>query len=166
MPESRPGVKKMPTVGHAHPNRAEASRRKACRARALGRVMGGLNAEKLVERLQLDLGWRWVVGLAPSDRAWSVNAFVSLVMSEEDLVDKLVKTGEQALGAAGRSSRVQLTTHFFGTERGTPRPAFVKACRKRARNTLARANSLNRYLLFVFFHCFFALSTPPPGTTT
>jgi hypothetical protein len=92
------------TFGHAHPNRAEASRRKACRARALGWVMGNLDAERLVERLQLDLGWRWVVGLAPSDRAWSVNAFVSLVMNEEDLVDKLVVTGEQALSAAGRSS--------------------------------------------------------------
>ena len=36
---------------------------------------------------------------------------------------------------------------------GMVSPAAFIAARKRARNTLARANSLNRYLPFFFFHC-------------
>jgi hypothetical protein len=66
--------------------------------------MGNLNTKNLIERLRLDLGWRWVVGLAPSDCAWSVNAFAGLVIGGEELVDKLVLAGQQSLSTAGRSS--------------------------------------------------------------
>ncbi|MBK8012123.1 MAG: hypothetical protein IPK13_12305 [Deltaproteobacteria bacterium] len=85
-------------LGPAQPNRAEACRRKACRAAALGRVMGSVDREKLVERLQLDLGWRWVVGLAPSDKVWSADVFGELVSGESDFIANLVAAAGGAIG--------------------------------------------------------------------
>lgn len=88
--------------GHAHPNRAETSRRKACRAAALGRVMGSLERGELIERLRLDLGWRWVVGLAPADRVWSPGVFGNLVSDESDLIENLVAAAFGAIGDVPR----------------------------------------------------------------
>ena len=82
--------------GRAHPNRAEARRRRACRALALGEVNGDLPPEGLLERLQLDLGWRWVVGLAPNDPVWSAQVLRELADGGRELVDKLVRAAKDS----------------------------------------------------------------------
>jgi hypothetical protein len=88
------------------------------------------------------------------------------INSLDDILSSIYRYRDKYFNADGPApARVQSTTHFRGLW-GKLSPALVAAWQKRARNTLARANSLNRYLLFFFFHCFLALSTPPPGSTT
>jgi hypothetical protein len=81
--------------------------------------------------------------------------------------DAPVEIARQVLEGGKTFSGMRAVDHpFGGRQRGRLRPALVNPSSMRARNTRARANSLKRYLLLFFFHCFLALSTPPPGTTT
>ena len=75
--------------GRAETSRLEGSRRRAARAAALGKLLGGLPADALIERLRLDLGLRWVVRLEPTDRVWTANILNGLITDQNEVIDAL-----------------------------------------------------------------------------
>ena len=75
--------------GHGTVNRAEGSKRRACRAVALAKLLGDWPLCSFVERLSLDLGLRWVVDLKPTDIVWTPDVLSNLVAGESSVVANL-----------------------------------------------------------------------------
>jgi hypothetical protein len=86
--------------GAAQPNGQETSRRRAVRAAALGEVMGEADHDRVLDRVQLDLGWRWVAGLGTTDPVWSSAVFDNLVGGDGELRAALVQAGRAAMVVA------------------------------------------------------------------
>ena len=86
--------------GRAAVSRSEASKRCACRAAALARLLENCSPIRLLERLHLDLGLRWVVGLQPTDIAWAPDVLDDLLSGQDELVTLLCAAVDESTAHA------------------------------------------------------------------
>ena len=96
--------------------RVESGRLRVCRAGAIARLLGDWPLAVVIERLRLDVGLRWVVGLDATDVVWTEAVLEGRLEGESELVGELcaavdkgtadafrrVVTG-QSVGAPGQS---------------------------------------------------------------
>jgi hypothetical protein len=109
------------TFGAAIPNRTEMSRRRACRALAATRLLGDIPAGGVSERLRLDLGLRWVVGLSPTDPVWTSQMLHDVAIGDRETVDSLETAARAALGRASASKATASERRTSrGPESGVP----------------------------------------------
>ncbi|MDD9942477.1 MAG: DNA topoisomerase [Myxococcales bacterium] len=84
-------------LGGALPNRQEAMHRRACRATAVCRICS-VEPAAVLERLRRDLGWRWVVDLAPTDPVWTPEQLDAMTTGREEFVRTLASAGTERVG--------------------------------------------------------------------
>ena len=128
--------------GQADVNRAVATTQRACRAAALAKLLGDLPLGAMVERLQLDLGLRWVVGLQPIDSLWTPRLLNELIAGQASTIERLYASVEQTSATALRNLLAETLLHRDMTP-GDMTPAGQPSCDATQRHLLDIQDALD-----------------------